>query len=190
MIVLRRRSIIRIDPLAGVLLLATGCFSTGEPEDQAQAGLREKEPPRCITVDEADRLADQVLQLVNLERAAANLSPVVGDPKLERIAGDYACRMIEKEFFGHRDPETGRGPGDRAVAGKYAFYSVGENLAAGQESAADVMKVWMESPSHREIILDPSWKEIGIAVRGGGEYVLYWVVEFGDPADILAHLAQ
>jgi uncharacterized protein YkwD len=94
--------------------------------------------------------------------------------------------MIEGDFFGHHDPDTGRGPADRALAGKYAFYSVGENLAAGQETAADVMKVWMKSPTHREIILDPAWKEVGIAIRGGGEYSLYWVMEFGDPADFLA----
>ena len=44
------------------------------------------------------------------------------------------------------------------------------------------MKAWMESPSHRDIILDPSWREVGIAVRTGGEYAVYWVQEFGDPA--------
>ena len=58
---------------------------------------------------------------------------------------------------------------------------MGENLAAGQKTAADVMKIWMESPPHREIILDSKWKEVGIAVRAGGEYSIYWVMEFGDP---------
>lgn len=187
MSVVKRSSAITIYPVIGLLLFATGCFSGGSTTDraEAEAQARGKEPAPCVTLEEADRLADQVLQLVNLERATANLSPVVWNRRLERIAGDYACRMIEESFFGHLDPLTGRSPGDRALAGKYAFYSVGENLAAGQESAADVMKVWMESPSHREIILDPSWKEVGIAVRSGGEYSLYWVMEFGDPADLL-----
>ena len=90
-------------------------------------------------------MADQVLQLVNLERAEADLPPVTRNPALERIADDYACRMIAENFFGHRDPETGHGPGDRAVVGKYRFYAIGENLAAGQETAAEVMKVWMEA---------------------------------------------
>jgi uncharacterized protein YkwD len=45
------------------------------------------------------------------------------------------------------------------------------------------MKVWMGSPAHRENILDPRWSEVGIGVRTGGEYSIYWVQEFGDPAD-------
>lgn len=91
--------------------------------------------------------------------------------------------MVSDAFFGHEDPRTGHGPGERAVAGRYAFYSVGENLAAGQESAAEAVKVWMESPAHRRIILDPKWTQVGIAVRTGGEYGIYWVQEFGDPAE-------
>ena len=185
--VFRLRSIITICPVTSLLLFATGCFSGNPTTAQADAASREKEPVRCVTLEEADRLADQVLQLVNLERATANLSPVVWNRRLEKIAGDYACRMIEEDFFGHHDPINGRSPGDRALAGKYAFYCVGENLAAGQESAADVMKVWMESPSHRQIILDPSWKEVAIAVRSGGKHSIYWVMEFGDPANFLDH---
>ena len=54
--------------------------------------------------------------------------------------------MVAGGFFAHRDPETGAGPGERAVAANYAGYFVGENLAAGHRTAAAVMKVWMESP--------------------------------------------
>ena len=68
------------------------------------------------------------------------------------------------------------------MTGKYAFYAIGENLAAGQQTPAEVMKVWMDSPAHRDIILDPNWTEVGIAVRVGGEYEIYWVQLFGRPA--------
>ncbi len=128
-------------------------------------------------------MADQVLQLVNLERAEADLPPVSRNAALEKIADDYACRMIAEDFFGHIDPITGYGPGDRAVVGRYRYYAIGENLAAGQETAAEVMKVWMDSPAHRDNILDEKWSEVGIAVRIGGDYSIYWVQEFGDPAD-------
>jgi uncharacterized protein YkwD len=72
------------------------------------------------------------------------------------------------------------------MAERYLFYSIGENLAAGQQTPVEVMRVWLSSPSHREIILDPRWKEVGVAVRSGGEYGLYWVQEFADPAPIEA----
>ncbi|UCC29549.1 MAG: CAP domain-containing protein [Phycisphaerales bacterium] len=165
-------------------VVCTGCFSTAPADEQQADAMRVREPEPCITPEDAERMADQVLQLVNLERAERNLQPVVVSEKLTKIAEDYACRMIDAKFFGHRSPLTGHGPAKRAVAGKYTFYAVGENLAAGPESSAEVMKLWMDSPPHRDIILDPTWKEVGIAVRAGGEYSTYWVQEFGDPAGL------
>lgn len=162
------------------LPLCAGCFTVpaqvaGEAEGNADSA-------RCIAPDDADRMVDQVLQLVNLERADAGLAPVVVNPTLQKIADDFACKMIVDDFFGHTDPEGGHGPADRAVEGKYAFYAIGENLAAGQETPAEVMRTWMESPAHREIILDEKWTEVGLSVRLGGEFSIYWVQEFGAPA--------
>lgn len=138
---------------------------------------------QCTTPAETARLIDHVLQLVNLERAEVGGAPVVVAERLRKIAEDYACRMIEEDYFGHTEPDSHFGPGERAAAAKYSFYAVGENLAAGQHTAAEVMQVWMDSPAHRRVILDPSWKEIGIAVRFGGRYGIYWVQEFGEPTD-------
>ena len=163
----------------GLLLFSTGCFSTTQADQPAPGETAGK----CITPVEADRLADQVLQLLNLERAERSLAPVVLNSRLRVVAEEYACRMAEAKFFGHRDPETGDGPRERAIAGRYRYYAVGENLAAGPDAAAEVMKLWMESPSHRDIILDPTWREVGIAVRTGPDDTIYWVQEFGDPAD-------
>jgi len=168
-----RRSLI----LVHVTLLSgfsAGCFIAPPGADADRS--------ECVATQDVDVLADQVLQLVNLERAEAGVAPVVRSQPLSKLAGDYACRMIEGGFFGHTDPASGYGPGERAVAGKYVFWHVGENLAAGQPTAADVMRVWMESPSHRENILDPRWMDVGIAVRFGGEHSIYWVQEFGEPA--------
>jgi uncharacterized protein YkwD len=167
-------------PMLMATVLTTGCGLVDQSGKEDLQGNRERDFT-CIAPDEAERMADQVLQLVNLERAAAGLAPVIANPVLERVAGDYACRMVELGFFGHEDLYTGYGPGARALAHKYPFYAIGENLAAGQETPAQAMRVWMASESHRAIILDPKWKEVGVAVRGGGEYGAYWVQEFGVP---------
>ena len=91
--------------------------------------------------------------------------------------------MIEEDFLEHIDPLSGYGPGDRAVIGRYRFLWIGETLAAGQETPADVVKAWMDSPAHRDIILDSKWVDVGIGVREGGEYGSYWVQEFAVPAE-------
>ncbi len=161
---------------------STGCFSEAPGANAGISDAKALGVARCLTAEDANGLADGVLQLINLERAEAGVAPVVTKPALQKIADNYACRMIEEGFFGHRDPVSGYGPGERAIIGKYSYYAVGENLAAGQETAADVVRVWMESSSHKAIILDERWTEIGIGVRLGGQYSIYWVQVFGDPA--------
>ncbi len=164
-------------PLIAALSLSTGCFSTD------LAGQPGSPQARCATPADDVRLADQVLQLINLERTEVGLPPVKSNAVLAKIAGGYACRMIEDDFFGHEDPLNGYGPGERAIAGDYRYFSVGENLAAGLWTPADAMKVWMESPSHRNIILGDQWKDVGVSVRRGGRYGIYWVQEFGEPVE-------
>jgi uncharacterized protein YkwD len=179
---LKLRHVLLASQTVAALVLSTGCYSAVS-SDEARGPLPGGgEGARCVSPEDAARMADQVLQLVNLERAERNLQPVVLDERLAKIADNYACRMVTGGFFGHRDPVTGDGLAERAVAGKYTFYAIGENLAAGPETPAEVMKVWMESESHRDIILDPIWRELGIAVRANPEYSIYWVQEFGDPA--------
>lgn len=165
---------------AGILAFAGGCFSPAADQDSPFA--EGANSAKCLSPEDADRLADQVLQLVNLERAERDLQPLLVNPVLSKIAENYACRLIEGGFFGHEDPLNGYGALERAATAKYMFYAIGENLAAGPQTSAEVMKAWMDSPPHRDLILDPSWREIGIAVRNGGEYSIYWVQEFGDPA--------
>lgn len=166
-----------------LLGLTTGCFWTDQPVGEAGSSSKPAGAASCITPEDAERMADQLVQLVNLARAERGLQPVLVNARLEQAATEYACRMVTEGFFDHRDPKTGEGPATRAVACKYKFYAVGENLAAGQETPAEVMKVWMESPPHRDLILGPNWKELGVAVRTGGKHSIYWVQEFGDPAD-------
>jgi len=128
-----------------------------------------------------DVVVDQVLQLINERRSRIGLDELTLNPVLTRMAEDYCTEMIEDGFFAHENPFTGDGPGERAYKAGYVFVQVGENLAAGQESAEQVVAEWMASAEHREIILGMQWREIGIGVRIGGEYNVYWVLEFGNP---------
>lgn len=165
-----------------MLLFGTGCFQEApDPSGKNALAQREVEPLPCFTPDDGQRMAAELVELINIERVAADLEPITLNPALMRVASDYACTMIADQFFAHRDPYSGNGPGARAIAGGYMFYAVGENLAAGQQSPEDVTRLWMESPLHRANILDPNWKEAGVAVRFGGEFGVYWVLEFGEP---------
>jgi uncharacterized protein YkwD len=135
----------------------------------------------CGTPAEADQYAARIVDLVNEERQQRGLAPVMTNATLARLSGDYACEMIEGNFFEHTDPITGATVGSRALAAGYYFRKVGENLAGGFTSPEETMAQWMDSPGHRANILDPDFIELGAAVRTGGTYRWYWVQEFGLP---------
>ncbi|MFQ5491778.1 MAG: CAP domain-containing protein [Phycisphaerae bacterium] len=161
-----------------------GASSLPRPADDSAVLGATSTQGRCLTTLDADVLARQVLTLVNIERASLGLDPLTVDGRLTKAAGDFACTLAADGFFDHIDPQTGEGPGDRAAAAGYDFFAVGENLAAGQPTAAEAVDGWLHSEGHRQNMLSPEWKETGISVRRGGPYNIYWVQLFGSPVTV------
>lgn len=122
----------------------------------------------------------QVLDLVNQERAKAGVSPLKLSTSLDSMAKVKAEDMRDNNYFSHTSPSYGS-PFDMMKKFGISFSTAGENIAAGQQSAADVMGSWMNSPGHRQNILNPSYTEIGIGVAKGGSYGTYWVQDFIRP---------
>lgn len=141
----------------------------------------------AVTADDCDPPLDtdtskaRIFELVNEARAAEGLGPVSENKILEAQAEQYACEMIVWEFFAHENPVTGTTLGDRAREFGYNFAIIGENLAAGQRTAEQAMQDWLDSPGHRANILEPDFTELGVGIRLGGPYGIYWVQEFGHP---------
>ena len=75
--------------------------------------------------------------------------------------------MAVRAFYSHTSPEGGQ-PWDRAAAAGSTRRSIGENIACGQRSAAEVVEGWMNSPGHRANILKPGFTHIGVGFAGGG----------------------
>ena len=68
---------------------------------------------------------------------------------------------------------------DRALDAGYGFkgyrtYAIGENIAQGQTSIAEVMNGWLHSEGHCRNLMNPAFKEVGVA-----EIDNYWVQDFG-----------
>ena len=113
---------------------------------------------------EASLTGQEVFAIVNTERASRNLSALVWDERLFRVAQNHAEDMVKRGFFNHTDPD-GRGPGERLKAALLRTLAWGENIAAGQPSPEEVMSAWMKSAGHRANILKPTFKHVGIGVK-------------------------
>ncbi|QKW10060.1 sigma-70 family RNA polymerase sigma factor [Streptomyces sp. NA04227] len=119
----------------------------------------------------------QVTQLVNNERAKNGCGPVTANPKLQSAAQGHSDDMADRDFFSHTDPDGGD-PGDRITAAGYRWSTYGENIAAGQQTPAQVMEGWMNSSGHRANILNCDFKEIGVGLRQAPSGPL-WTQNFG-----------
>lgn len=120
---------------------------------------------------------DQVVALVNKERAKAGCSPLAEDPQLQKAAQGHSDDMAARHFFDHTNPD-GADPGQRITAAGYRWSTYGENIAQGQQTAASVMQSWMNSPGHRANILNCSFKDIGVGVHKGTGGP-WWTQDFG-----------
>ena len=131
-----------------------------------------------LTAADLARTAAEVVALTNTERARAGLPALAVDPLLTAAAQAHSTDMVARAFYSHTSPD-GSQPWDRAAAAGSRRRTIGENIACGQRSAAEVVEGWMNSPGHRANILKPDFTHIGIGFAGGGQNGTYWTQLFG-----------
>ncbi|WP_425583825.1 CAP domain-containing protein [Streptomyces rectiviolaceus] len=122
--------------------------------------------------------ASAVLRLTNAERTAAGLRALSPDPLLTVAAQGHSADMIARAFYSHTSPDGGE-PWHRASAAGSTHRAIGENIACGQRTPAEVVDGWMNSPGHRANILKPSFTHLGVGFAGGGSAGTYWTQLFG-----------
>ena len=144
----------------------------------------------AATQEGADRepLRRHALGLVNAARAEAGLAALSLGPVLTEAAQGHADDMAARGFYAHVAPD-GETPRDRfRAAGGSRWATSGENIArcTGCATPPDRARVeafhegWMQSPEHREAILDEGFDRFGFAVAADGD-VTYAVQTFAGP---------
>ena len=113
----------------------------------------------------SNQFDQELLQLVNNERADAGLDPLLIDDQLDQAANLHTDEMIQADRMSHQLPGEAK-LGERVTATGYEWGYVGENVAAGQATPEEVMYNenwgWMNSPDHRENILNPKFTHLGV----------------------------
>lgn len=151
-----------------VALFAVGMLPRGGASAQALTN--------CATSEDGINAAEQqMLTLTNGARAAAGLSALKLSPNLNRAAAWKSADNGSNGLgsgFSHTD-SLGRNPSPRARDCGYADQAA-ENIAYGSTSPDTIFGMWMGSPGHRQNILMPGYKVIGIGQQGGA-----WTTNFG-----------
>lgn len=121
--------------------------------------------PDAREMAELKAMSQEILNLVNQNRANAGLNALTWDTDLELAAAVRAAESSSR--FAHTRPDGSQ------------WYTVnprimhGENLAYGFKTAASAVNAWMNSPSHRQNILYPDFTRCSVAIyKTGGTYYI------------------
>jgi uncharacterized protein YkwD len=135
-------------------------------------------PAQVLFADVDVHLETTVLNLINEERIAAGLVPLMPHATLQRAARAYGRQLFARGYLTHVS-EDGRGPRDRVRALGVRVRLVGENLAYAGDAAAAHAALW-GSEDHRRNMMAPEYRLVGVAVVGGGPDGVILVEDFSD----------
>lgn len=132
-------------------------------------------PDQPGTDGSQDAFANEVVRLVNEERAKAGLPALTVD-RGAASAAQVRAKEIERSFS-HTRPDGSSFNSALTEAG-VNFSGAGENIAYGQNSPEKVMEGWMNSSGHRANILNSSYTSIGVGHYQNTSGVNYWTQLF------------
>jgi uncharacterized protein YkwD len=156
------------------------------PTERARPSVRVQPTPtpEATPASEPDAEPSGELALLNQDRARAGLPPLAQSASLDAVATIRAAQLITDGITHYR-------PGARVLAAvalmqanRIPYLWHGENIIwAGGMPAAEVPAFfndwWMNSPVHRDNILNPRYRSVGIGVARSGDAV-YMVEVFTD----------
>ncbi|MDQ1534748.1 MAG: hypothetical protein QOF28_2509 [Actinomycetota bacterium] len=118
----------------------------------------------------------RVAQLTNAARAAAYVAPLTLQGQLMSSAAQRSRAQAANNTMSHDGWDT------TIRASGYPYGWWGENVGYGYTTADSVMAAWMNSPGHRENILNPNYRDLGVGCAYSVSHVPYWTQDFGRPA--------
>ncbi|RUM70400.1 MAG: hypothetical protein DSZ07_02535 [Sulfurovum sp.] len=188
-----------------IVLLINGCGGSESNTPNIVQG--EISSFSSLTSQEQENLSflstnqQELLDAINKERSQSRtcgdrgtfpaVHALTWNPELYASALEHVTDLAYSNTFSHDGSGTeyditGNGTPskfyERIIANGYSnYFSVGENIAAGQRSVEEVMKAWMASPGHCENIMKSTYTEVGVAIiiKTDSDYQIYWGQNFG-----------
>ena len=163
---------------------------TSTPSGTSTASSTPSPTPTVLTAPDCpfSNYQADVVAAINRVRAAGAVCggiayPAVGalawNGQLESAAAVHSTDMAVNNFFAHTSPTTGKSLRERIPEAGYRYTSAGENIAAGQTSAGQVVDDWVASTTHCTNMMTPVFRDIGVSCKSNpaSTYQYYWTLE-------------
>lgn len=167
-----------VAPLPASTLVASRLLEVGGPPLEQAVTVAQRGFPKILVTEEGwevlpasaqaarnvspSRLEQDMLELVNQERKKRGLPALRWDGELAAVGRAHSKDMLARRYFAHEDP-AGRSAADRAARAGVSYLMLGENLAFAPNLRIAHQGL-MKSPGHRENILRPQFRRLGIGI--------------------------
>jgi uncharacterized protein YkwD len=171
-----------LKPIAAVSLLLTAFLSAAHSQTTSTTQTREVQVAGYTSVRETkpsaalvSSIEREAFDLINKKRTDIGLEPLAWSDELAALARLHSQDMADQKYFSHRGSD-GSMVDDRAdKLGIKNWSAIGENIAFERgfdDAASFAVDRWMESPGHKQNLLDKRWKEtgMGVAILPDGTY--------------------
>lgn len=134
-----------------------------------------------LTASDATQLSmPLVVEQVNRIRTHYSLPPLMTNAKLTAAAtrqARYQAGVHRMSHYGYRGARLE----ERLSLAHYDYRIAGENVSRGRQTERDVVMAWMSSQTHRDMMLNPDIKEIGVAAAIDDTGQVFWSMVMADP---------
>ena len=175
-----------------VAFLFIGC-SEGSPTVTIKNLLEISKPQQSEILKAINQARSEIRDCHDGLGLVGPANALVWSDNLYASAYEHSSDLAESDTFSHLgsgtvSDVTGSNAGKRSLFyerieanGYVGFYSLGENIAGGQEEIKSVMKDWLESPAHCANIMSDKFSEVGVAmvVNPDSNFKIYWTQNFG-----------
>jgi uncharacterized protein YkwD len=126
----------------------------------------------------SDTFDQQILDLVNQERAKVGADPLRINAQLDQAADLHTQDQANMDKMSHTG-SNGSTMSERIQDAGYQYSTAGENVAAGYSDAEAVVDGWMGSSRHRANILNDNFDDLGVGYGVSDDGTAYWTQNFG-----------
>ncbi|WP_187442679.1 S-layer homology domain-containing protein [Rossellomorea vietnamensis] len=154
--------------------VSEGYYAPGDSVSRAQMVVFIE---RTLMLNKENDLLNEILRLTNVERSKIGVPLLKMSGEAEPVAMLKAKDLAENAYFSHTSPTYGS-PFDMLRDFGVSYSLAGENLFAGSAEPSAAISSWMNSPGHRDNMLNPNFTHMGAGYAQGGPYRHYWVQIF------------
>ena len=135
---------------------------------------------------------EEIVESTNKKRLERGIASLKINGQLNEAARQKAADMFALNYWSHVSPR-GVDPWSFIVNAGYVYLYAGENLARDFSGNSAVVEAWMNSPTHRDNLLNNKYEEIGVAVVDGvlqGQETTLVVQMFASPKKVAASIPK